>query len=133
VIFTPSPCSFFVSGKSSNNSDDSQYSWSEIYHPSTEIYKEAKVCNSDEDYGVLHRNLVCPVNVADMPEKTLPDIQSANYAIKTFQKWADNRNTNPKQDKSLFLAVGFHKPHVPLKFPKEYLSKTIFQDVHSPT
>lgn len=104
----------FHPGKSSNFTDDYPYSWSvPAYHPSTQKYKMAKVCPGID--GKLHMNLVCPVDVGKMPEKTLPDIQSTQYAIEYL------RNMSQHRDQPFFLAVGYHKPHIPLKFPKQYL------------
>ncbi|XP_052797237.1 iduronate 2-sulfatase-like isoform X2 [Mya arenaria] len=101
-----------AAGKSSNFTDDYPYSWSQpAYHPSTEKYKMAKVC-PDVD-GSLHMNLVCPVRVSDMPEGTLPDIQSTDKAIQLLQ--------HRDRGRPFFLAVGYHKPHIPLKYPREYL------------
>lgn len=38
----------FFTGISSNNSDDSPYSWTEIpFHPYTERYKNAPVCQTN--------------------------------------------------------------------------------------
>lgn len=97
----------------SNNNDDFPLSWSTpAFHPSTQKYKMAKVCPSN-DGGEPKMNLVCPVQVADQPESTLPDIQSAEHAIHFLETY---NLTQP-----FFLAVGFHKPHIPLKFPWEYL------------
>ncbi|GBP48284.1 Iduronate 2-sulfatase [Eumeta japonica] len=71
----------FHPGKSSNFSDDYPYSWSDYpYHPSTEQYKNAAVCK-DEGTNILQRNLICPVDVDNQPEQTLPDIQTSQYAI----------------------------------------------------
>ncbi|XP_045203887.2 iduronate 2-sulfatase-like isoform X2 [Mercenaria mercenaria] len=104
----------FHPGKSSNHSDDYPYSWSvPAYHPSTQKYKMAKVCPGHD--GKLHMNLVCPVEVNRMPEHTLPDLQSTEYAREYL------RNMSYKREKPFFLAVGYHKPHIPLKFPKQYL------------
>lgn len=104
----------FHPGISSNNTDDYPYSWSlPAYHPSTEKYIMAKVCPGQD--GKLHMNLVCPVDVAAMPEGTLPDIQSTDYATEFL------RNQSRQGNQPFFLAVGYHKPHIPLKFPKEYL------------
>ncbi|CAG0883846.1 unnamed protein product [Darwinula stevensoni] len=105
----------FHPGKSSNGNDDEPYSWSkEPYHPSTEKYKESPVC-LDRD-GSLHKNLVCPVDIKEMPEGTLPDVQSTEFAVKMLNDFARNDSRSP-----FFLAVGYHKPHVPLKYPKEFL------------
>lgn len=101
----------FHPGAASNWNDDMPYSWSKTpYHPPTEKYKEAHVCGNES--SKLARNLVCPVTVEEQPGKSLPDIQSLQRA-RLFLK--------DKHDKPFFLGVGFHKPHIPLKFPREYL------------
>ncbi|XP_005095812.1 iduronate 2-sulfatase [Aplysia californica] len=105
----------FHPGRASNFSDDSPYSWTNTpYHPSTQKYKMAKVCPNPD--GTLGMNIVCPVNVQKMPEKSLPDIQSAEFAVEFFKNLSSSKDNRP-----FFLAVGFHKPHIPLKYPKEYL------------
>lgn len=104
----------FHPGIPSNYSDDSPYSWSEpAYHPSTQKYTMAKVCPSKN--GSLAMNLLCAVNVFTQPEATLPDIQSSDHAVEVIQKFKQS-GTKP-----FFLAVGFHKPHIPYKFPEEFL------------
>lgn len=65
---------------------------------------------------------VCPVNVASMPNATLPDLEILKAAKDFLQK--DLREP-------FFLAVGFHKPHIPLKFPKQYLSTHFIALNHS--
>ena len=60
-------------------------------------------------------NIVCPVDVSAMPEKTLPDLQSTQHALEIM------RNLSLLPLRPFFLAVGYHKPHIPLKYPKEYL------------
>ena len=60
--------------------DDMPYSWSSAigppFHPSTMRYKNDPVCPPDNA-----TNLLCPVDIRLQPERTLPDIQSANQAI----------------------------------------------------
>lgn len=114
--FTHSIGKVFHPGISSNFTDDSEYSWSDQpYHPPTEIFKDAKVCVTSN--GSLAKNLVCPIIINEQPGQILPDLESLNAAL-NFIKNVDVTNALP-----YFLAVGFHKPHIPLKFPLEYLSK----------
>ncbi|XP_056394409.1 iduronate 2-sulfatase [Hyla sarda] len=102
----------FHPGISSNRSDDYPYSWSvKPYHPSSEKYENKKTCKGKD--GQLHANLVCPVDVSEVPEGTLPDIQSTEEAIRLLKKI--------QQNSSFFLAVGYHKPHIPFRFPQEFL------------
>ncbi|XP_076362814.1 iduronate 2-sulfatase isoform X2 [Tachypleus tridentatus] len=118
--YTVSVGKVFHPGKASNMTDDYPYSWSqEPYHPSTQQYKMAKVCPGPD--GKLHMNLICPVKVDSQPEGTLPDIQSSQYA-RDFLKHFATISELEKCAKPFFLAVGFHKPHIPLKFPQEYIN-----------
>lgn len=120
--FTHSIGKVFHPGASSNYTDDARYSWSSIpYHPSTEQYKEAKVCLNDN--GIRARNLMCPVRIIEQPQATLPDLQSLDAAIE-FLHARDMKAVNNSL-LPFFLAVGFHKPHIPFKYPQEYLSMCI--------
>ncbi|XP_036160754.1 iduronate 2-sulfatase isoform X1 [Myotis myotis] len=102
----------FHPGISSNHSDDSPYSWSvPPYHPSSEKYENTKTCKGPD--GELHANLICPVDMADIPEGTLPDKQSTKKAIQLLEKM--KTSSSP-----FFLAVGYHKPHIPFRYPKEF-------------
>ncbi|UYV81785.1 IDS [Cordylochernes scorpioides] len=65
-------------------------------------------------------SLVCPVTLEEQPEGTLPDIQIAQEAM----RFLDGYDTSLDP---FFLAVGFNKPHIPLKFPKEYMD--LFPDM----
>ena len=47
-----------------------------------------QVCPGSD--GKLHDNLFCPVNVSSQPEGTLPDIQSAEQAIKMIKRFGEN-------------------------------------------
>ncbi|XP_071981410.1 iduronate 2-sulfatase isoform X2 [Engystomops pustulosus] len=103
----------FHPGISSNHSDDYPYSWSiRPYHPSSEKYENTKTCKGKD--GELHANLVCPVDVSEVPEGTLPDMQSTEESIRLIK-------TVKQQNSPFFLAVGYHKPHIPFRFPKEFL------------
>nr|CAI5843201.1 unnamed protein product [Callosobruchus analis] len=115
----------FHPGKSSNFTDDYPYSWSiPTFHPKTEQFMNFPVCVDKE--GILVKNLICPVIVESQPGNNLPDIESLNEAVRYLE---DRRNaTEP-----YFLAVGFHKPHVPFKFPNEYLEYHPIENVSLPT
>ena len=65
---------------------------------------------------MLHK--LCAVDVHTQPEGTLPDIQSREEAVRYLRskRFHSGGGTGP-----YFLAVGLHKPHVPFKFPKEFL------------
>uniref|UniRef100_A0A8C8SM78 Iduronate 2-sulfatase n=1 Tax=Pelusios castaneus TaxID=367368 RepID=A0A8C8SM78_9SAUR len=103
----------FHPGISSNHSDDYPYSWSmPPFHPSAEKYENTKTCRGKD--GKLHANLVCPVDVKEVPLGTLPDIQSTEEAIRLL-------NVMKIKKRKFFLAVGYHKPHIPLRYPQEFL------------
>uniref|UniRef100_A0A8C3SZE6 Iduronate 2-sulfatase n=2 Tax=Chelydra serpentina TaxID=8475 RepID=A0A8C3SZE6_CHESE len=103
----------FHPGISSNHSDDYPYSWSmPPFHPSAEKYENSKTCKGKD--GELHANLVCPVDVAEVPLGTLPDIQSTEEARRLL-------NIMKIKNRKFFLAVGYHKPHIPLRYPQEFL------------
>lgn len=46
-----------------------------------------------------------------MPSGTLPDIQSTEEAIRLLNVMKANKQ-------KFFLAVGYHKPHIPLRYPQ---------------
>nr|KAG5709286.1 hypothetical protein BaRGS_018038 [Batillaria attramentaria] len=50
-----------------------------------------------------------------MPEGSLEDIQNTDFAISFLQNRSEDQ-------KPFFLGLGFHKPHLPFKYPQEYLS-----------
>ncbi|KTF87263.1 hypothetical protein cypCar_00044224 [Cyprinus carpio] len=103
----------FHPGIASNHSDDYPYSWSvPPYHPPSFKYEKRKVCK-DKD-GTLHSNLLCAVDVSEMPLGTLPDIENTAEAIRLLESMKDSHNP-------FFLAVGFYKPHIPFRIPREYL------------
>ncbi|GAB0089992.1 iduronate 2-sulfatase [Sergentomyia squamirostris] len=109
--YTASIGKVFHPGITSNFTDDYPYSWStETYHPPTEEFMHAPVCR-DTETGKLEQNLLCPVDVISQPGHSLPDIQSVDEAISLLSNL-----TEP-----YFLAVGLHKPHIPFRFPENFL------------
>ncbi|XP_053091517.1 iduronate 2-sulfatase isoform X2 [Pangasianodon hypophthalmus] len=103
----------FHPGIASNHTDDYPYSWSvPPYHPPSFSYEKRKVCKNKD--GTLHSNLLCSVNVSEMPLRTLPDLENAAEAIRLLKAMKDTESP-------FFLAVGFYKPHIPFRIPAEYL------------
>lgn len=66
--------------------------------------------------GSLHTNIYCPVDVTKQPEGSLPDIQNTHFALQLLKNFSSQEEKKP-----FFLAVGLYKPHIPLRFPKEFL------------
>ncbi|XP_017058050.1 iduronate 2-sulfatase [Drosophila ficusphila] len=106
----------FHPGLSSNNTDDYPLSWSApAFRPRTEQFMNSPVCPDRE--GILRKNLICPVDLQTQPYKTLPDIESVAEALR-FVESRKNNNREP-----FFLAMGFHKPHINFRFPRQFLSR----------
>lgn len=124
--YTYSIGKIFHPGKTSNFTDDYPYSWSKIpFHSKTQRYKNDKACPDNQ--GKLKSNLLCPVDVSLQPDGTLPDIEILNAAA-SFLKFKENITNKP-----YFLAVGFHKPHIPFKFPIKYLDYHPLDKVELPS
>ncbi|XP_035206404.1 iduronate 2-sulfatase-like isoform X2 [Stegodyphus dumicola] len=106
----------FHHGIVSNMTDDYPYSWTEYpYRPPTQKFKMRPVCPSSD--GKNHMNLICPVDVAKQPGGSLPDIESTQYAI----NYLKSKRKGLNKDKPFFMGIGYYKPHIPFKFPREYL------------
>ncbi|KAM4555558.1 iduronate 2-sulfatase isoform 2-T2 [Odontesthes bonariensis] len=112
--YTMSVGKVFHPGIASNHTDDYPYSWTiPAYHPASFRFEKEKMCKGED--GQLHANLLCAVNVTEQPGGTLPDLESTDEAVRLLKSRA-------KDDTPFFLAVGFHKPHIPFRIPQEYLS-----------
>lgn len=71
----------------------------------------------DHGGSVLRKNyLICPVQLQTQPYKTLPDIESVTEAL----RFIDSRK---RSRQPYFLAVGFHKPHINFRFPRQFLGR----------
>nr|XP_046262551.1 iduronate 2-sulfatase [Scatophagus argus] len=112
--FTMSVGKVFHPGIASNYTDDYPYSWSiPTFHPASFAYEKQKECKGED--GKLHANLLCAVNVTEQPGGILPDLESTDEAVRLLTSRANDHVP-------FFLAVGFHKPHIPFRIPQEYLS-----------
>ncbi|XP_061582393.1 iduronate 2-sulfatase [Cololabis saira] len=112
--FSMSVGKVFHPGIASNHTDDYPYSWSiPAYHPASFTFEKKKMCKGED--GELHANLLCAVNVSEQPGGTLPDLESTDEAVRLLKSRAG-------RPEPFFLAVGFHKPHIPFRIPQEYLS-----------
>lgn len=104
----------FHPGASSNFTDDFPISWSsQPFHSPSERFMNKPVC-VDAETGELVKNVVCPVQIPFQPLETLPDIETIRMAKEVLL-------VNRSSSKPIFLAVGLHKPHIPLRFPSHYL------------
>uniref|UniRef100_A0A1B6MUH9 Sulfatase N-terminal domain-containing protein n=1 Tax=Graphocephala atropunctata TaxID=36148 RepID=A0A1B6MUH9_9HEMI len=127
--YTKSVGKVFHPGISSNWSDDQPYSWSGTpYHPPSQAFMNAAVCRREGEEG-FHSNLVCPVIVDQQPGGTLPDLESLQEARRFLRNWRAGEEGGER----FFLAVGFHKPHVPLKYPRKYLDHHPLVNVSLPS
>lgn len=124
--FTAGVGKVFHQGLPGNHTFDYPYSWSiPNYWPSTEKYITEKVCITPE--GKKH-NLLCASDVKTQPEGTLPDIQNADYAVELLKNisegapYVDFFGRNQTMKEPFFIGLGFRKPHVPYKYPKEFKS-----------
>lgn len=70
----------------------------------------------DKHSHQLQRNLICPVNVKNQPQQSLPDMQSIDIAKQLLSKFNKKQSSIP-----FFIAIGLHKPHIPFRFPSKYL------------
>lgn len=112
--FTMSVGKVFHPGIASNHTDDYPYSWSApAFHPPSFRYEKEKMCKGED--GELHINLLCAVNVTEQPGGTLPDLESTDEAVRLLKSRAND-------EAPFFLAVGFHKPHIPFRVPQEFIS-----------
>ncbi|KAK7500511.1 hypothetical protein BaRGS_00008086, partial [Batillaria attramentaria] len=111
---TQSSGKIFHHGVASGGNDDFPYSWTfPAFHAPAEKYHASKVCPGPD--GKKYNFARCPVDVKTMPYGSLEDIQNTDFAISFLQ----NRSEDLKP---FFLGLGFHKPHLPFKYPQEYLS-----------
>ncbi|KAK7097565.1 iduronate 2-sulfatase-like [Littorina saxatilis] len=110
---TQSVGKIFHPGAASGFTDDYPYSWSnQAYHAPTKKYTSKKICPGPD--GTLTHSAVCPVDLKTVMGGSLPDIQNTDYTIEFLK----NRSMDHKP---FFVGMGYHRPHLPFAYPKEYL------------
>ena len=93
-----------------NGFDDKNYSWSLPYYHSP----------LEQEYGPLNHSASWR-SFDGFEDNQLPDGQIAVNALKTLQELKQNQSKG--DNRPFFLAVGFHKPHVPFYAPSKYFDK----------
>ena len=98
----------FHGGSRSSNSDD-PISWSAPY------YQPPNNKDTHFYYNFGWEHITYAVDQALIDEEgELPDQQTANHAVETIDK------TLGSVGKPFFMAVGFHRPHLPFVVPEKY-------------
>ena len=100
--------------------NDADYSW-------TEPYFETNA--QPHEYAVGHRYSWIATESDKGP---LQDDYVREHAINTLANISANRGTG-KDTRPFFMAVGFHKPHLPLVFPERFLSYYPIDEVALPS
>ena len=97
---------------------DDPPSWSEPYYHSP---------NLDYWDNKTYSHLAVPS--AEYTQKPLPDTQIADHAVQTLKNLSQKALAG---DQPFFVAVGFHKPHLPFIIPEEFLSYYPEADIRIP-
>ena len=102
----------------SASGDDDPISWSEPYFhaPDEKYWREKK-----------HSWMAIPARLRY--KHPLPDDQIADHAVHTLGRAAKRLATDGQP---FFVAVGFHKPHLPFIFPEEFLTRYPREEIHVP-
>ncbi|KAK7097567.1 iduronate 2-sulfatase-like [Littorina saxatilis] len=109
---TQSVGKIFHPGPTSGNTDDYPFSWTfPARHAPSRKYFTDKICPGPD--GKLYNNAVCPLERSQIPSGKLPDEENADFAVSFLQ----NRSVDQKP---FFLALGFHKPHLPFRYDAKY-------------
>jgi iduronate 2-sulfatase len=88
-----------------------------------QLYGEDTINNYYKSRNRFYSLCGGPLAPEDIPEKGMYDEQIANWAINKL---------NEKQDKPLFMAVGFIRPHVPYTAPQKYFDMYDINEIELP-
>ena len=105
----------FHPGKLASDNDD-PISWSEPYYHPTDAYNPKE-------------NSWMAVSKEKLAIKGLIDQDLAKHAKMVLDRVAPKAKTG---EQPVFIAVGFHKPHLPFVFPEEFLSYYPKKDIRLP-
>ena len=129
-------------GKVYNNFEDGRGSWDKNWRPplsTTEwdyqstggirLFNElnknwSRNTSPHSNTNLPRRGL--PYEKPDVPDVAYLDGRLANRAIEELQGFSNNA-------RPFFLAVGFHKPHLPFNAPEKYWNMYNKQDIHLPS
>ncbi|KAK7097483.1 iduronate 2-sulfatase-like [Littorina saxatilis] len=75
-------------------------------------------------YEKRHESTIQPVKETVVGK--LQDTTIADFAV----EWLNNRSQTSQHDRPFFLAVGFHKPHLPFLYPEEFKALYPLQNIH---
>ena len=99
---------------------DADYSWTEPYFETNEIPHE------------YHDKYALSWIATDPDKGPLPDDYVRRQAISRLDNISSNRDSG-KDVRPFFMAVGFHKPHLPFVFPERYLAYYPIDEVKLPS
>ena len=102
---------------SASGDDDIAYSWSESY-----IHKGDKVWESNANSWLA-------VPDDDLVDDPLKDMKLADAAVSKLEELAPKFKDD---NEPFFMAVGFHKPHLPFVFPESFLDYYPEDDIELP-
>ena len=131
-IFHPGKAS--GGGPGNSKGDDAPYSWSEpFYHSNTSSYWSTNQKQPGCDECTGHSWIsVSPEAEVKIP---LPDAQIAENALATLEQHAANgvgKDLEKPGATPFFLAVGFHKPHLPFVAPSRFHDLYPADDIELP-
>lgn len=127
-------------GKVYNNFEDGKGSWDKVWR--APVFNSPWEYQSKRGIGVFeelnkerYKNLSVrdnnnypepglPYENPDVPDIAYPDGKIANRAIEELQNFQNSAE-------SFFLAVGFHKPHLPFNAPKKYWDLYDAKEIHT--
>lgn len=112
MIFKNNGYTTISNGKVYHHANDDSLAWDEIWRP------DGKYSYATDEYREIKANTFrgMPTENVDVPDSAYRDGKLALKAIRDLRKLQTG-------NKPFFLALGFHKPHLPFTAPKKYWDK----------